>query len=140
MNIVDEFWILNFDGVPLFHYSPTEEPDYELISSFFSAIQSFAREITGDLKESFIHQISLGNANFIFLANQNYQLYFVSKTPLKIKENQVNSHLKEIETMFLEDFKNDLSTYEGDVTIFEKFKEKFKTYFNNNFIKLKGMW
>jgi hypothetical protein len=140
MSIVDEFWILNFEGVPLFHYSQEEERNYQLIGAFFSAIQSFARELSRNKKNKFVHQISLGNANYTFLVNTKYDLYFVSKSPSKIKEKQVNPHLKRIEEMFLDDFKSVIFDYAGDISVFEKFREKFKKYFDDNFIKLKGMW
>lgn len=140
MNIVDEFWILNFEGVPLFHYSEGEERNYQLIGAFFSAIQSFARELSGNKKDKFVHQISLGNAHYTFLVNNKYELYLVSKSSLKIKEKQVNSHLKKIEKMFLDDFESVIFDYAGDISVFEKFREKFKKYFDDNFIKLKGIW
>ena len=141
MNIVEEFWILNFDGITLFHYSPEEDKNYQLISAFFSAIQSFANELLDKSQQDrHVHQISLGKSNFTFLVNQDYQLYFVSKSSLEIKEKQVKKHLKNIEEMFLEDFKSFSFKGGGEISKYEVFNEKFSIYFNNNFIKLKGMW
>ncbi|TFF89962.1 MAG: hypothetical protein EU548_05455 [Promethearchaeota archaeon] len=137
--IVDEFWIINFDGIPLFSYSPREELSSILISSFFSAIQKFALR-TDDSNSKYINSLSLGESNFNFMVNNEYELYFISKSTKKIKEKLINKHLKEIEQMFLSKFEEDVKNFSGEITKFDKFEPTFEKYFKDKFTKLKSMW
>ncbi|TFF89315.1 MAG: hypothetical protein EU549_01075 [Promethearchaeota archaeon] len=141
MNLVEEFWIINFDGIPYFSFAPDEELDSNLLGSFFSAIQSFAKQISSDSRnDKFIHSITLGKYLFFFLVNPKNRLYFISKSKKNISEKNINQHLKKIERMFIEDYKEKIENFDGEIDAFEHFREKFKKYFEDNFTKLKGMW
>jgi hypothetical protein len=140
MYLVEEFFIITFDGIPLFTYSALEDVKTDLISGFFSAIQKFAKQISDKKEERFINSLALGNSVFNFLINNNYELYFISKSSKKISSSLINSHLKEIERIFIEEYKLPLKNFEGEVSKFNSFTSTFETYFENNFVKLKGMW
>ncbi len=137
--IVDEFWIVKFNGIPLFSYSPNKELDSSLISSFFSAIQKFSYEINKG-KDRFINSLSLGDSVFNFLVNNEYNLYFISKSSDKIKSKVINRHLKEIEEIFLDDYNEDIKNFIGELTRFNAFESTFRDYFQDKFVKLKSMW
>jgi hypothetical protein len=140
MYLVEEFFIITFDGIPLFTYSALEDVKTDLISGFFSAIQKFAKQISDKNEDRFINSLALGNSVFNFLINTSYELYFISKSSKRISSSLINSHLKEIERIFIEEYRLALKNFEGEVSKFNSFTNTFETYFENNFVKLKGMW
>ncbi|TFF97064.1 MAG: hypothetical protein EU547_05365 [Promethearchaeota archaeon] len=137
--IVEEFWIVNFNGIPLYSYSPEKELEPSLISSFFSAIQNFSSQMNGK-KNLYINSLTVGDSIFNFLINKDYELYFILKSSDKIKSKLINKHLKEIEKMFIAKFNDELESFRGEVTMFTQFTPIFKSYFQDKFIKLKSMW
>ncbi|TXT63824.1 MAG: putative Fe-S protein [Promethearchaeota archaeon] len=140
MNIIDAFFIIKSDGIPLFSYSPSDELDPNLISGFFSAIQSFSYEINTK-RESFINSLTLGNSVFNFLINPKHQLYFVSKSSKNVASALINRHLKIIEEKFLNRFEDDLKHFIGEVSVFENgFKPEFEKYFKDRFVKIKNIF
>jgi hypothetical protein len=139
MSIINEFWIIMDNGIPLFNYSPDEDLDPSLMSGFFSAIQQFSSQINNE-KEGFINSFTFGDSVFNFLINPKYKLFFISKSSNKIKSKRINKHLNEIEQMFIDKFEEKIKNFDGEVSIFHNFKQKFEIYFNNNFTQLKGMW
>jgi hypothetical protein len=139
MSIINEFWIITDHGIPLFNYSPNKDLDPNLISGFFSAIQKYSSQIK-DLNEGYINSFSFGDSVFNFLINPKYKLFFISKSSNKIKSKLINKHLKEIQKMFIGRFEEKINNFDGEVSIFQNFKQKFETYFNNNFTQLKGIW
>jgi hypothetical protein len=140
MYLVEEFFIITFDGIPLFTYSALEDVKTDLISGFFSAIQKFAKQISDKNEDRFINSLALGNSVFNFLINTSYELYFISKSSKRISSSLINSHLKEIERIFIEEYRLALKNFEDEVSKFNSFTNTFETYFENNFVKLKGMW
>lgn len=130
MTDIDEFWIINWNGIPLFSYSPSEKLNQNFIGGFFSAIQAFAKGITEDFGKEYVKALSVGKFNYIFLANNIHQLFFISKSNKKVKEKQISKHLRIIEKMFLEKFESLLTNFNGDVSSFEEFNYEFKNYFN----------
>ncbi len=137
-----EFWIVNHSGIPLFCYSPDEELDSTLVGGFFSAIQAFAKQISGDHldEDEYIEQLSLGKFSFTFLSNDTHQLFLIAKSKKKIKAKKISSHLKKIDEMFINQFHDQISNFRGDSEVFNSFLIEFKMYFEDNFARLKGMW
>jgi hypothetical protein len=127
--IVEEFWIINWDGIPLFKYSQTRSLRIELIGGFLSAIQSFAKTVIDDEKGQFLNTLSIGSHSYNFLTNEIYRLYFILKTSKKVKEKTVNLFLQRFQDMFIEEFRRELVAFDGDISIFEGFSKQFaKTY------------
>ncbi|TXT59921.1 MAG: hypothetical protein BAJALOKI2v1_150009 [Promethearchaeota archaeon] len=140
MSNIKEFWIVRKEGIPIFSYSPNDELNSNLIGSFFSAIQTFASNLSSDSKDNFVSSISLGNSVFNFLINKRFEIFFILKSEDKISQKMAQKHLREIETIFLEEFREELESFDGDVTLFKTFKSRFEDYFKDNFTKLKGLW
>lgn len=139
---IKEFWVISQGGLPLFYFSPQKSLDPSLIGGFFSAIQSFAKEIETDteLEEDYIRSISLGESNYIFRSNKEFNLFFIAKSPKKIKIKTIDSHLKNLESKFIEKYKNEILHFDGNTTKFDDFLKFIEKYFEDNFVKLKGMW
>lgn len=138
-----EFWIINKGGIPLFWFSPEEKLYSNLKSGFFYAIHLFMEELMKSNKETDIistQSISLGNSNYIFLYNQYYELYFIARSPKNVKFKRINFHLKNIEKIFVENYKRELNHFNGKISEFKTFLKIFKEYFENKYTQLKGMW
>ncbi len=136
---ITEFWVINHAGLPLFCYAPEKKLDPGLVGGFFSAIQNFAKELESKERE-YIRNISFGENNYIFRLNEELNLFFVAKSPKKVKVKKINSHLKSLEEMFIEQFRDFVIDFDGNTTRFQSFLELIDKYFEDNFVKLKGMW
>lgn len=140
MSIVEEFFVMNWDGIKLFSYAPDiKDMDQNLITSFFSAVQSFSKEIDHQ-NHGLIDSLSIGDYSYTFISNANHRLYFVLKTSKSKKKKEIIGKLHEIEKMFINEYQDYLNKFDGDVTPFQKFKIKFEEHFQDLFVKLKGMW
>jgi len=139
MDLIDEFWIINFDGVPLFSYSPDDPLNSHLIGGFFSAIQKFSTKMD-DKTEHYINSLNLNDASIHFLINQKYELYFISKSSKKTKPKLITPHLKELAEIFINEFEERIIDFDGEITIFNEFLPTFEEYFENKLNKLKSMW
>ncbi|MHA1300812.1 MAG: hypothetical protein ACTSO9_15450 [Candidatus Helarchaeota archaeon] len=139
---ITEFWVINQGGVPLFYFSPKSDLDPSLVGGFFSAIQNFAKELESgsSSKEDYIRHISFGESNYIFNLNSELNLFFIAKSPKKVKIKKINSHLKNLESMFIEKYKDNIINFNGNTSKFNEFFELIDKYFEDNFVKLKGMW
>ena len=136
-----EFWIINQGGLPLFYFSPKETLDPSLVGGFFSAIQNFARELEGEAdEEEYIRNISFGGHNFVFHLNKELHLFFIAKSPKKIKIKKVDKHLKNLVRLFIQDYREEIINFKGNTRQFEDFLSIIERYFEDNFVKLKGMW
>lgn len=133
MHLIEDFWIINFDGIPLFIYSSNDVLNPNLMSSFLSAIQQFSLQIH-DEEEQYIDSFTLADSKFNFLINQKFKLYFVLKSSKDLHPKFVNKHLKQIKQMFVGDFSKDIETFDGEVSNFSRFKHKIEKYFKDKFL------
>jgi hypothetical protein len=120
---IDEFLIINSEGLTLFKFSPDEDLNAEIKSGLFSAIQSYAKTFVDENKAKYRSIIKIGDFNYNFLCNQIYDIYFVLKSAIRDKEKEINSYLKKLEELFIEEFRMDLIAFDGDTSKFKKFKK-----------------
>ena len=138
-----EFWVVTEGGVPLFYFSPKETLDPSLVGGFFSAVQSFARELEGGdepNEEEYIRNITFGGHNFVFHLNKELNLFFIAKSPKKIKIKKIDKHLQNLVRLFIQDYRDQIINFDGNTSQFEPFLTIIERYFEDNFVKLKGMW
>lgn len=120
---INEFLVINADGLTLFKFSSDEDFNTEIKSGFFSAIQSFAKTFIDENKEKYHSIIRMGELNYNFLCNQLYDIYFVLKSANSDKEKDINDYLRKLEELFIEEFRMDLITFNGDTSSFKRFKK-----------------
>ena len=120
---INEFLIINSMGLTLFKFPPDEDLNTEIKSGFFSAIQSFAKTFVDENKEKYQSVIRIGDFNYNFLCNQLYDIYFILKSANRDKEKNINDYLRKIEELFIEEFRMDLIAFDGDTSIFKRFKK-----------------
>jgi len=126
--IAEEFWVLDWEGKPLYTFSTEEKSKSDLLSGFFQTIQTFARNMIEDDQE-LINFITLGEYNYNFHHNTIYKLYFIMKCSAKIKRKTIKARISTIENLFIEDYRAELIKPEIDPSKFEKFQYKIEKYF-----------
>jgi len=133
MSKIKEFWIINWKGDVLFRYPAPKNLEFKLYSSFFAAVQMFAKELTNDEDTEFVHRFSVGNSNYFFLENFSYELYFIINVDKKIniKLKEINKFLQRVESHFVVKFKSFLDLIVAvnkkvHPSIFEPFQDDFQ--------------
>ncbi len=124
--IIEEFWIINWDGITLFSYSPNRDLNPSLMSGFFSVFQSLVGYVGKNEEGKFLNTILIGNYTYNFLTNQLYKLHFILKSSSKAKDKIIGRYLKKFEAMFIEEYRRDLISFDGNVAQFEHFVKKFE--------------
>ena len=128
-----EFWIITHAGIPIFYYSPNAKQEPTLIGGFFSAIQEMAKAMGGNPQQidDYVEQLSLGKVNLTFLSNSKYQLFFIVKTKKNLKAKKIQTHLQNIEELFIKQFEAQLVNFPLDPSLFDSFLNPFLNYFND---------
>ena len=127
MMIAEEFWVVNWEGKPLYQFTTEEKTKFDLLSGFFQTIQSFARTLIED-DQDHINTVTLGGYNYNFLNNKIYELYFILKSSTKVKRKTIIALLSTIEDLFIENYRAELIRHEMDPSKFEKFRNKIEKY------------
>jgi hypothetical protein len=52
----------------------------------------------------------------------------------------INKYLEKIEERFITKYRDDIINFNGEVSVFQPFKEELKEFFEDRFIKLKSIW
>ncbi len=126
--IAEEFWVLDWEGKPLYTFSTEEKSKSDLLSGFFQTIQTFARSMIEDSQDH-INNITLGEYNYNFYHNTIYKLYFILKCSTKIKRKTIKARLSTIESLFIEEYRAELIKPKIDPSKFDKFQCKIEKYF-----------
>ncbi|MHA1293035.1 MAG: hypothetical protein ACTSQJ_10235 [Promethearchaeota archaeon] len=118
--MIHSVWIVK-DGVCLIHVDcGCFEIEDDLLTGLFAAISSFA-EI--EIKRK-LNSLILGEFKFIF-EKQN-DLYFIIKSEKIDNEYLLHKKIIRIELHFLHIFQKILTTWQGNIQIFEPFKQKLE--------------
>lgn len=129
MPVIEEFWIINWDGKLLFKYSPVKDLKIGFISGFFSVIQSFASKFEDTDGDKYISNIRLGDSIYKFLNNPTHKLYFILKSSDRYKQKNIETYLMKLEKTFIEEYKDYIIDFDGNLSLFDKFKFKLnRTY------------
>ncbi|MHA1602295.1 MAG: hypothetical protein ACTSVU_06960 [Promethearchaeota archaeon] len=117
-----EIWIINKAGLTLMHaksskYKNKQTVNPILFSGILSAVETIAAES--------LHSIKMNDSKLVIFPNDDpSKLFIVARVLMKDKENNVLKILKKINIDFLEEFKEILSSWSGDQTIFHYFQNK----------------
>ena len=127
VHIVEELWIFSRNGIPLIEIFKNTQIDNVLIGGFLSAMKTFAKEISGKSLNSF----TFGKNKFYIASSLEEHVFLVSKYDSKVKEKKIKK-VMEIISNFFEDMytKTDIEDWDGNVSYFDKFKDKLKLYFD----------
>ncbi|MHA1147082.1 MAG: hypothetical protein ACTSR8_02445 [Promethearchaeota archaeon] len=118
--MIHSVWIVN-DGICLIHVNCTcLDIEDDLLTGLFSAISSFAEV---EIKRN-LNSITIGEFKFLFEKENN--LYFIVMSEKNDNEYLLHKKIIRIQIHFLEIFQTVLSSWQGNVSIFESFKQKLE--------------
>jgi hypothetical protein len=127
--MIEEFWIINAAGVPLFYQSTksgAKDDSLEaitkstLFAGMWSAINSFAQQIDG----TSISSIHLGTNTLTLKKSESFNLIFTVKAPRDVKDKQVNKILAKLMESFLENYSTILPSWTGNIGDFSSFHQE----------------
>ncbi|HUX99113.1 MAG TPA: hypothetical protein VMV49_06130 [Candidatus Deferrimicrobium sp.] len=126
MRIINEVWIINPSGITLFNLSKDERVDPLLIGGFFSAIQSFIRE----LGEKELKTLILGETKIILFQGPEGYL-FISRSSKKVKDETIINYLKLVESKFFEQYAETLKKPIPNTSLFSNFGSVIEEIFED---------
>ena len=125
--MVTELWITNLEGLCFYHSTIGEKKENPmndlLMTGFFSAITSFAFEITGDN----IKKLDFGEAKLLFFLQNN--LLFIVKADLNSSDSKIKKKIKILQDLFIKKFKRELDNFDGEISSFRVFDKDLDEIF-----------
>ncbi|MFX0032941.1 MAG: hypothetical protein ACFE8E_06345 [Candidatus Hodarchaeota archaeon] len=125
-SLLDEIWIFSKDGIPIIDFARIGGVDKSMLGSFISAIKTFVNEVSkGQLKS-----LNVGNDKYTFTTCVQDSTILVCKSPIEVKDKKIQKICRIIADIFDDMFSfEDISNWDGDVSFFDKFKDKIDLYF-----------
>ncbi len=100
--------------------------DHEVhISGFISALLSFSNTIIGEETGAKLKEINFGNQQFHVISKSNVIFAFLVEN----MNSLIQRYMYLLADEFIEDFKDYLKDFNGDITPFSNFEEKINQYF-----------
>ncbi len=119
--VLQDLWILMDSGSVLYHRVYDSDITEQLFGGLMSALNTFAETLV----EGGLSSFELSNKRFNLLKRNN--LFFVSNSDKKIKEKKIIPELEKVAEIFIKKYPpNFFSTWDMDVSVFEKFEDQIK--------------
>ncbi len=120
IRVLDDIWIMRREGTVLFHRVADEKVDQQLLGSFMSAIEAFARRID----QAGVSSFHMGPKTYAMRKEQ--ELYFLASCAPNAKLKKAQDALVCLSDFFLSTYKLELHDFKGDVRPFRNFEEKLR--------------
>ncbi|NHI93040.1 MAG: hypothetical protein EAX96_11100 [Candidatus Lokiarchaeota archaeon] len=131
--LIKNIWIIKETGENLYTRTFGESVhgglDENLISGLFMAVANFAKSAGKDEMDS----ISMKNKKFLFL--NKGEIFIVLGIEKETDEETVKTQLSKIGDLFIEEFKEILNNWDGNVRIFKRFTEVLDNEFKTEIIE-----
>ncbi len=127
MRVINEIWIITSSGITLFNISKDEKIDPILFGGFFSAIQTFIKE----LGEKELKTLVLGDSKITIYQGKGGYLY-LSRSTKKIKDETIINYLKLVEMKFFEQYSDILNREIVDLSLFGSFGNVINEIFEDS--------
>jgi hypothetical protein len=115
-----EFWIIDQHGITLLHKKRDDSIkgiDKNLFSGFVSAFHAVISSSSED-----VESIKFKDSKLIMIPTNVYEkLLFIARTDQKEKDRIVRKELKRLSKIFLNEYREDLAAWVGDMDTFESF-------------------
>jgi hypothetical protein len=133
--VLRDIWILTQGGMVIFRRVFNEKVDAQLFGGFMSALETFALQIADKGMSSF----EIGD-RFFYIHKENNLMFIVNSATTASKKDS----LRELENIVKKFFKLYLKTifedFNGDISIFGKFKSEIEESLDNPLQRLKELW
>ena len=122
-----EFWIIDHHGITLLHKkkdNTIKSIDKNLFSGFVSAFHAVIASSSED-----VESIKFKDSKLIMIPTNVYEkLLFIARTDQREKDRVIRKELKRLSKTFLNEFREDLAVWVGDMDAFESFGEHLEQY------------
>jgi hypothetical protein len=124
--MIEEFWIINLNGICLFHRSIYGK-EFKVEDQLFSGLLSAILQMYSELSSSQIQKLEGGEGKFLFFGKQN--LIYIVKTKINSDDKKIKKKIEQIQDLFINKFHDELEKFEGDVTSFKQFEKDLDLIF-----------
>lgn len=125
-HIIVELWILSVTGIPLVNFCEETKLNEILFSALISSILSFVESST--LKE--LNSFTMGNYKFTCKKCLDDNVIMVGRSLSNANNKKIQQSFRVIANFFEDMFTpSDLKNWDGDISFFDKYKEKLDLYF-----------
>ncbi len=125
-SLIKELWIFSKGGIPLIEIFHNSKVDPILLGAFLSAMESFSKEMAGTTLKGF----SFAESKFVLTSCLNDSVFLVCRSDTNVKDKKIHKVIKII-TEFFEGMYSieEITNMGGDLSIFDRFKDKINLYF-----------
>ncbi len=124
-----EFWIIDRNGITLFHQKQdkAESINKNLFSGFVSAMV----DVISVSSSEDVETIKFKDSKLVMISTNVYEkLLFIARTHQKEKDRVIRKELHRLSKMFLNQFNEDIKNWVGDMDAFKDFTDTLDPYFN----------
>lgn len=126
-SFIRNLWVITQDGTPLVEIFNNEELNADLLGAFLSAIESYSKKISGGGK---LTSITFKEKKLVITPALGGYIYLVGLLSKSLKDKKIKEIFKIISDIFEDLYsENDLKTWDGDISFFDKFEERINIYF-----------
>ncbi len=99
----------------------------DLLGAFLSAIESYSKKISGGGK---LTSITFKEKKLVIIPALGGYIYLVGLLNKSLKDKKIKDIFKIISDIFEDLYsENDIKTWDGDISFFDKFEERINIYF-----------
>ncbi len=124
-----DIYVTKNNGIPLFtgctgtNYCMTHLGQHELVSGFFAAMRSFAKE---SFKDEDLQTMIFSEIRINFLEDDNNELLLAFVHDITANDNRIRNDLKKARDLFVKKYGDHLDDNLVDQQIFEDFREELR--------------
>ena len=125
-HLIEELWLFSKDGIPIAEILKDVKVDPVFMGGMLSALESFSKQIS----DKGLHSFSFGEKKFIVRFALNGEILVVVRSNINSKMKKIKKILDFIIELFEKlHVEEDIKNWDGNVGIFDEFREKLELYF-----------
>ena len=125
-----EFWIIDKQGIALFHEKKDKTVE-SINKNLFSGFVSAMVDVINVSSSEDVETIKFKDTKLIMTSTNVYEkLLFIARTNKREKDRQVRRDLIRLSKAFLDEFSEDLANWVGDMDAFVNFSKTLDPYFD----------
>ncbi len=126
MVLLEDLWVFSKAGVPIVDFCKEGSINKSLLGCAISVIESYCEKVTGCKLNAF----NLKSLKFSLIPCLDNNIVLVAKSSLNAKPKDIQNMCKIIADLFEEMFSiEQISNWDGDLSMFDKFQTKIDIYF-----------
>ncbi len=136
--MIEEFWVINSYGVPLFHLNVKNgkrDDSFEAItkSTLFAGMWTAINTVAQQFNNDSINSIHLGSQTLSLKKSESYNLLFIANAPRDVKDKQINKILDKLMNSFIGKYSSVLIGWNGNIEQFMSFYQEVEKVVNDSY-------